>query len=73
MNVLKPNCRIIARRAEGGFSDVGAGVSRPEKALCQERKSDFIPLDNIYGYPLYSEGFSLRGRARPIGFEDVSW
>jgi len=73
MNASKPNCRIIARRAEGGFSDVGAGVSRPEKALCQERKSDFIPLDNIYCYPLYSEGFSLCGRARPNGLENVRW
>jgi hypothetical protein len=73
MNAVKPNRRVIARRAEGGFRDAEAVVSGPEKALCQERKSDFIPLDNIYGYPLYSEGFSLCGRARPNGLENVRW
>jgi hypothetical protein len=73
MNALKPNCRIIARRAGGGFRDTEVVVSGPEKALCQERKSDFIPLDNICCYPLYSEGFSLCGRARPNGLENVRW
>jgi len=73
MNAVKPNRRVIARGAEGGFRDAEAVVSGPEKALCQERKSDFIPLDNIYGYPLYSEGFSLCGRARPNGLENVRW
>lgn len=51
------------------FFGAGSGFSRFEKALCQERKSDFIPLDNIYTYPLYSEGFSLCGRARPASLE----
>jgi len=73
MNAVKPNCRATARRAEGGFLNAGAGVSGSEKALCQERKSDFIPLDNICRYPLYSEGFSLCGRARPNGLENVRW
>lgn len=73
MNPANPNCRVLARHAEGGFPDVEVLVSEPEKALCQERKSDFIPLDNIYGYPLYSEGFSLCGRARPNGLENVRW
>lgn len=73
MNAAKPNCRVVARRVKGGFSDAEVVVSGPEKALCQERKSDFIPLDNIYGYPLYSEGFSLCGRARPNGLENVRW
>jgi hypothetical protein len=73
MNAVKPNRRVIARRAERGFRDAEVVVSEPEKALCQERKSDFIPLDNIYGYPLYSEGFSLCGRARPNGLENVRW
>ena len=73
MNAAKPNRRVVAMRAKGGFPDAEVVVSGPEKALCQERKSDFIPLDNIYGYPLYSEGFSLCGRARPNGLENVRW
>ncbi len=69
MKAAKPNRRVAAMRAGGGFWSAPADVSGPEKALCQERKSDFIPLDNIWGYPLYSEGFSLCGRPRPKGLE----
>lgn len=56
-----------------GFVRLLRAVFSCGKSSCQEARRGFIPLDNFRGYPLYSEGFSLRGRARPIGFEDVSW
>lgn len=63
----------VAEVFRPSFARLLQAVFRCGKTSCQEALRGFIPLDNFQGYPLYSEGFSLRGRARPIGFEDVSW
>lgn len=65
MICVKPICRVSGVRRKGGPGLVEKGGEGAEKGLCQERNSDFIPLDNIYGYPLYSEGFNVCGHARP--------
>lgn len=69
MNHVTPPCWIAAECFDDDSDRAGYVVPEFEKGLCQERKSDFIPLDNIYGYPLYSEGFSLCRRA----LEGVPW
>lgn len=69
MSTVSATCQTAAAPREE-VGNVGpeliAGANpRVERGLCQERKSDSIPLDNFYSYPLYSEGFSTCGHARP--------